>query len=63
MANGCSAPRPHRTMGQLLDLSEELSVSLINHRRLGGWGRSTPGTVVTRTAGPGPGNPLPGKDT
>jgi hypothetical protein len=44
---------PYWTRSQLLDLSEVLGVPLINHRRLGGWGRDTPGTVVMRTTRPG----------
>jgi hypothetical protein len=43
---------PYWTRDQLLDLSEALGVPLVNHRTFGGWGRSTPGTVVTRSPVP-----------
>ncbi len=44
--------RPYWTVGQLLDLSDDLGVPLISHYRLGGFLRRNAPTVVTRTAVP-----------
>jgi hypothetical protein len=44
--------RPYWTKRQLLDVAEELSVPLFNHKRLGGWRTINPGVRITRVSEP-----------